>query len=315
MSRLDAADQILVGYNSVALLLVLLAPVKIPQQGWLLLFHLGVQAAWLKLSQFPGFDDATSATIKTRVVTILRAWIPILIIIPFYSESTILSHFFIPGNLDDWLVRTDLRLFGFDLNTKLSNGQPIWLDEFFHGVYFSYYALMIFPAVLLYRKSIIHFRHYMAGMVLLLMVHNLLFIFLPAAGPIHLRAELFKPGTGWIFIPLMNWIYAWGDYAGAAIPSAHVAASLFIFLSLRNHLRPLGQTLILIWIVTIFGSTVYCAYHYGIDVIAGIGTGLLFYGTYLKWPWLQYRPTQNGGTPRIATITTSSAPSAPDFAD
>ncbi|OIO58502.1 MAG: hypothetical protein AUJ47_11230 [Candidatus Marinimicrobia bacterium CG1_02_48_14] len=312
MNRLDAADQILVGYNILALVLVLLAPLKIPHQGWLFLFHLVIQAAWVKLSQFPGFNDTASD--KSNGWIILHAWIPILIIIPFYSEATFLSHYFIPGNLDEWLYRTDLRLFGFDLNHALSTGQPLWLNEFFHGVYFSYYGLMVYPAVLLYRESILRFRHYLAGLILLLMVHNLLFVFLPAAGPVHLRVELFPAGTGLLFIPLMNWIYGWGDYAGAAIPSAHVAASIFIFLSLRNQLKQAGQTVLAIWILAIFGSTVYCSYHYGIDVISGICTGLIFYGMYLKWPWLQYKPQQNGGI-RQPTTSTSFAPFAPDSAD
>lgn len=311
MPQLDAPDQIIASYNLLALILVILAPAKIPHQGWFLLFHLTVQVAILKQSQFPGFTEETTTGLKLSVI--FRAWVPILIIIPFYSEATFLSHFFISGNLDGWLHRTDLALFGFNLNKNFSANQPLWLDEIFHGIYFSYYGLMIFPAILLYQKSIIRFRHYLAGLLLLLVIHNVLFVFLPAEGPIHLRADLFKPGTGWVFIPLMNWIYRWGDYAGAAIPSAHVAASLYIFLSLRKLIKPFGQMVFALWIGAIFLSTVYCAYHYGIDVLTGSLTGLIFYGIYRKWTWLKYRPPRVGGTK--ATMDILSAPSAPDTAN
>lgn len=308
MQRLDATDQILVIYNLLVLILVLLAPAEVPHIGLLLIFHLVVQSLLLRQSKFIPIGDSGK---RSSPAMIYRHWLPILLIIPFYSEATHLSHYFISGSLDSWLSGWDQQVFGTDLNLFLARERPLWLNELFHGVYFSYYGLMIFPALLLYKKSPSRFRHYLAGLVLLMAVHNSLFIFIPAGGPVDYRADLFQQGV--FFIPLMNWIYSWGDYAGAAFPSAHVAASLFIYLSLRHQFQRLGQTLFALWIWAIFVSTVYCAYHYGVDVLAGFLSGLIFYGIYLKWPWLTYRPQQPAGGTR-ATTDGLSAPSAPDIA-
>lgn len=308
MQRLDAADQILVIYNLLVLVLVLLAPREIPSIGLVLVFHLVVQSLLLRQSKFIPTGDMGK---RSSPAMIYRHWLPILLIIPFYSEATYISHYFINGSLDPWLVAMDERIFGTDLNQFLAHDRPVWLNELFHGIYFSYYGLMIFPAVLLYRKSPTRFRHYLAGLILLMTIHNFLFIFIPAGGPVAFRAEFFTQGV--IFIPLMDWIYSWGDYAGAAFPSAHVAASLFIFMSLRHQFRRRGQTLFAIWVGAIFVSTVYCAYHYGVDVLAGLLSGLMFYGIYLKWPWLTYKPQQPAGGTH-ATTDGLSVPSAPDIA-
>lgn len=308
MNRLDATDQILVTYNLLALILVLLAPAEIPGMGWLLIFHLIVQSLLLRQSQQPPLPALGKSISLTAIY---RHWLPILLIIPFYAEATYLSHYFIDGSLDAWLHRLDFRIFGTDLNLFLAQDQSLWLNELLHGIYFSYYGLMIFPALLLYRQSPTRFRHYLAGLVLLMVAHNTLFIFLPAGGPVAYRGDLFPAGV--IFLPLMNWIYSWGDYAGAAFPSAHVAASLFIYMSLRHRFRRTGQTLFALWIWAIFVSTVYCAYHYGVDVLAGMLSGLMFYRIYLKWPWLTYNPPQPAGGTREMTDELS-APSVPGTA-
>jgi membrane-associated phospholipid phosphatase len=80
-----------------------------------------------------------------------------------------------------------------------------------------------------------------------------------------------KPG---VFFQIMAWIYRNFESPGAAFPSSHVAIALctvwFSFLYL-----PRIRWLHLVVGILLCVSTVYCRYHYVVDVIAGVVTVLI----------------------------------------
>jgi membrane-associated phospholipid phosphatase len=66
----------------------------------------------------------------------------------------------------------------------------------------------------------------------------------------------------------MHWIYRVFESPGAAFPSSHVAVTLTtVFFSFR-YLRPI-RWLHLCMAVLLCLSTIYCRYHYAVDVLAG----------------------------------------------
>ena len=74
----------------------------------------------------------------------------------------------------------------------------------------------------------------------------------------------------------MNLIYRLGENGGGAFPSTHVAAAIIAFIYSTKFFKK-G-----IWIIGFFSlgisvATIYCSYHYAIDSVAGIITGVLFY--------------------------------------
>ena len=67
----------------------------------------------------------------------------------------------------------------------------------------------------------------------------------------------------------MAWIYHWFEAPGAAWPSSHVAVAVCTVVFSFRYLRPIRYVHLALAILLCF-ATVYCRYHYGIDVIAGL---------------------------------------------
>ncbi|MFU8856619.1 MAG: phosphatase PAP2 family protein, partial [Deferrisomatales bacterium] len=63
---------------------------------------------------------------------------------------------------------------------------------------------------------------------------------------------------------------------GAAFPSSHVAVALLVALWGGTHF-PRLKLLLLVQFVLLSTSAVYCSFHYGVDIIAGVllGAGML----------------------------------------
>jgi len=76
------------------------------------------------------------------------------------------------------------------------------------------------------------------------------------------------------FFQLMAWIYRTFESPGAAMPSSHVAIALCtVFFSFR-YLRKI-RYVHLVMAVMLCLSTIYCRYHYAVDVVAGVLTAAL----------------------------------------
>ena len=72
----------------------------------------------------------------------------------------------------------------------------------------------------------------------------------------------------------MDFIYAKAENPGAAFPSSHVAATFLIAWWGSKHF---GRMKIFYWLTCLFLSiaTVYCMFHYAVDVIGGLLLGVL----------------------------------------
>ncbi len=271
--NLSSVEKVILGYNVLLLALIFCAPHSVPQKQLWLVFHTSV--ILVQLSVASRESDTGSAAF-----VFIRHWWPVLFLIPIYSEATLLDQSFVQGFHDSLLQRWERSLWGSEPAAWLAKGAPTFWIQFLHLVYFSYYLLMIFPGWLLYRRDHNAFRAYLTGLLVLFMVHDLWFILFPALGPLDQRAGLFTGFGG--FVGLMNFIYSWGEYGGGAFPSSHVAASWFIFLTLRKLFRWRGQLIFGLWVGLIAFSTVFCAYHYGVDVMGGIISGSLGYLIYYR---------------------------------
>ena len=135
---------------------------------------------------------------------------------------------------------------------------------------------------------------YLSVVSFVLYVCFLIYLFVPIAGPLFLyhhpeapeftfasqyqelvRANPYPPALkSGVFFQIMNLIYAGFDVPGAALPSSHVAVGLStVFFSFR-YLRPIRYWHLTAAILLCL-STVYCHYHYAVDVLTGALTALL----------------------------------------
>jgi membrane-associated phospholipid phosphatase len=157
--------------------------------------------------------------------------------------------------------------------------------------YFSYYLMIVGVGLALFLRNRQHFHHYISVVSFVFYVCYLIYIFLPVIGPriIYSNIAAFTPPPealpveAWVFpasvqsgpfFQIMAFIYEHLESIGAAFPSSHVAIALVtVYFSFRY--LPKIRWVHLVVALLLCLSTVYCRYHYAVDVVAGALTAAL----------------------------------------
>jgi len=250
-------------------------------------------AAMLHLVLIMMLFRITAVRRRTGPRALLRWFYPLLMLLPLHYEIELVGTLFHAGSVYDDLVRVwDRVLFGGHPHlflVKLLPG-PFW-RELFHFFYLAYYPLVVLGFVASWRKDHqdtapaagsgrpIFFPRFAFVFMGSFVTYMAIFILFPVVGPLDDRFLRFH-GQG-LLGPLIDLIYTVGDSAGGALPSSHIGLAIVIYLLLQ----PAKHWQRSLFIATILGLTVgavYGAFHYGIDAVGGIVTGVLFY--YL-WDW------------------------------
>lgn len=153
-----------------------------------------------------------------------------------------------------------------------------WFHELMEFAYFSYYLLPMIVMFLIFKHQAISnnlrwgkLRAFIRDLSATMLVCYTLYTFFPAWGPKYLQLEPINV-DGWIFTDIMRYIHSHGAILGAAFPSSHVAATMIYWWHLWI-LSPRHR----IWISLLFAllsmSTIYCRYHYVVDVLGGLFIG------------------------------------------
>jgi len=229
-----------------------------------------------------------------------RAWLrwlyPLLLMLPLHYEIELIGTVFHGGVIYDDLVKVwDGWLFGGHPHRYLADQLPgPWWREIFHLLYLTYFAIVIGGYWYAWRrgresneeggmKISPDFPRYAFVFLGAFLTYMLIFILFPVTGPLDDRFLRFE-GYG-LLGPLIDLLYTAGDSAGGAFPSSHIGEAVVIYLLLR----PRSQAIRALSIALILGltvSTVYGSFHYAIDAVAGLLTGLLFY---FFWNWFYRR--------------------------
>ena len=228
-----------------------------------------------------------------RVLDFLRHYYPILLYSFFYRETGELNRMFFPEYLDHGFIRLEDWLFGFQPCIEFMDRFPyLALSEIFYASYFSYYVMITGVGLALLLRNRRQFAHYVTVVSFVFYLCYLTYICLPVMGPraffreidgFNLAPEVqalaenpVYPAAVQVgpFFQIMAWIYRNFEGPGAAFPSSHVAIALttvwFSFLYL-----PRIRWLHLVVGLLLCGSTVYCRYHYVVDVVAGAAVTLI----------------------------------------
>ncbi|MCK4295278.1 MAG: phosphatase PAP2 family protein [Candidatus Marinimicrobia bacterium] len=205
----------------------------------------------------------------------LHTWMPLISLTLYYTQSTVFDNLFFAETFDNLLQKWDFAFFGVSLNRVFSPLlNSLFVDEVMHMFYFSFYLILFIPGIIMLSRQYRLFHEMVFSITLMMYIHYCFFMFFPGDGPICDRGFLFQNGI--IFIPLMNFIYRVGEYGGGAFPSTHVSAVVILFLYMRHFFKKFSWV-IGFFCVGIIVSTVYCSYHFTIDSITGIITGVIFY--------------------------------------
>ncbi len=233
--------------------------------------------------------QAHAAYPANRVLAFFRYYYPVLFYTGFYRETGELNHMFISDFLDPFFIRLDERLFGFQPSLAFMERLPyLPLSELFYAAYFTYYIMIAGIGLALYLRNRSQFFHYLSVVCFVFYICYLLYIIMPVIGPrVYFQGvteyrlppeaepavppaypETVKAG---VCYQIMAWIYRIFEAPGAAFPSSHVAVAIVTVYFSFKYLRRI-RWLHLADVVFLCLATVYCRYHYAVDVAAGAVT-------------------------------------------
>ena len=221
---------------------------------------------------------------------LLRHFYPLLLYTAFFCETGLINRMFFPDYLDPLVIRWEQAIFGGQPSVSfMEKLSYLAVSELFYMAYFSYYLMIIGVGIALFVRDRRQFFHFVSVVSFLFYVCYLIYVFLPVIGSraffhqvesyalppdsqrfasTDVYPESVKSG---IFFRIMLVIYRIFEAPGAAFPSSHVAVALCtVYFSFR-YLRPIRYWHLALAILLCF-ATVYCRYHYVVDVLAGLLT-------------------------------------------
>ncbi len=268
----------------------------------ILLFHNGTVPAWrwllgahvLCLGAVHWLVTGYARGGAGRALTFLRHFYPVILYTAMFRETGALNRMFFVDYMDPVVIGWEQALFGGQPSMLFMEKLPyLWLSELFYIAYFSYYVMIVGVGLALFLRNRPAFFHYVSVISFVFYVCYTIYIFLPVVGPrlfvreiegyalpeavqalasTHQFPAAVQEG---LFYKIMALIYEIFEAPGAALPSSHVAVALCtVYFSFRY--LPRIRHLHLLMALLLCASTVYCRYHYVIDVAAGMATALTF---------------------------------------
>ena len=223
---------------------------------------------------------------SNRVLDLLRHFYPMLLYTGFYCETGELNHMLVAGFLDPFFIQVEARVFGLQPSLAFMDWLPCpAVSELFYAAYLSYYVMVAGVGLALFYRNREQFFHYLSVISFLFYVCFLIYIFIPVEGPpifFRERAGYQLPANVQPLVApafpaavkagpccqIMAWIYHTFEAPGAAFPSSHVAVAIGTVCFSFRYLRSI-RWLHLVVVVLLCLATIYCRYHYVVDVVAG----------------------------------------------
>jgi len=286
----NAANYTFVDYASQAYSALVLALVvlfhnqTVPHWHWLAVTHMA------GLGMVHGLIRWKARGAVGRAADFLRHFYPVFLYIWFFWETGLLNRMFFSEYMDPLAIQWDQTLFGCQPSILFMEKLPwLALSEVFYASYFSYYLMIGGVGLALFVRDRHQFFHYISVVSFVFYLCYVVYIILPIIGPrvflqpingytLPAAIQRMTPSDTYpaavqkgLCFRLMGLIYDVFESPGAALPSSHVAVAICtVYFSFR-YLRPIRYPHLILAILLCL-STLYCRYHYAVDVVAGLIT-------------------------------------------
>jgi len=223
---------------------------------------------------------------------------PTLCVMIIFDSLGGLVHYINPKDVDPELIKLDYMIFNGHPTVMLEKIMSPLLTDILQVAYTTYYFIPVsFGAIVLMKNRREDFNRTLFLILLCFYLSYFGYILMPAVGPRFTIDHLQNAELRGLFIaePIQNFLNRLEGIKRDAFPSGHTAIPLVVLYLAYRFKRRLFWILLPIVAALIF-STVYCRYHYVVDIIAGFGLALLtiFLGEkYYDW-WLKVRPENSG---------------------
>jgi len=281
--RQRPADVITIGFLLFLLTLALMFYHDIPKAQFLISLYSILIIAQVIIARFKN---------RGRLMGLLYDLLfPITCVLVIFDSLEWLVHYVNPEDIDSILIRLDYMIFNNHPTVLLEKITNPLLTDLLQLAYSTYYFIPIsFGVVLLLNDQREKFDRTLFLILFCFYLSYIGYILMPALGPRftinHLQtAEL----QGFIVAePIQKFLNRLEGIKRDAFPSGHTAITLLVLYLAYRFERSYFWIFLPIVSALIF-STVYCRYHYVVDIIAGFGLTLLtiFMGEwYYEW-WLK----------------------------
>ncbi len=220
---------------------------------------------------------------------------PTICILLVFDSLEWIVHYVNPEDIDPILIKLDYLIFGNHPTIVLEKIMNPILTDLLQLAYSTYYFIPVsLGVILLYKKQYKEFEKSLFLILLCFYLSYLGYILFPALGPRFYLKELQTTELqGYIIAqPLIDLLNRLEGIKRDAFPSGHTGVTILVLYLSWKYSRKFFWFALPVVLALIF-ATVYCRYHYVVDVIAGI---LLFIVTliigewYYRWWEKRYKP-------------------------
>lgn len=263
--RLRPAD--LLNYSFLLLLIAVTA-----------VFHEKIKDPWSLIVLYSSIIvmQAILAGMKAKGVAARFAYelgLPVVSILAVFESLERVVHSINPRDIDPLLIRLDYMLFGGYPTVMMENMMSPLLTDFLQLAYTSYYFLPITLGVVLMKKNKnANFEHSLFLIMLCFYLSYIGYMVTPALGPRYTMNHLQGRELEGLFLagPVQHLLNVLEGIKRDAFPSGHTGVVLTVLYLAFRYEKKLFGIFFPVAVALIF-STVYCRYHYVVDVIAGVG--------------------------------------------
>ena len=215
---------------------------------------------------------------------------PTVSILLVFDSLEYIVHSINPRDIDPLLIRLDYLILGTYPTVALERFMSPLLTDVLQVAYTSYYFLPIVLGANLISRRDPSFDRVLFYVMLCFYLSYVGYLAAPALGPRFAMNHLQNADLqGWLLAgPVQDILNRLEGVKRDAFPSGHTAITLTVlFLSYRHARRLFPWFLPLV--AALIAATVYCRYHYVVDVIAGVLLALI---TIVLGDWIYGRRTE-----------------------
>jgi membrane-associated phospholipid phosphatase len=237
---------------------------QIPSSGPLLLIYLSLIVFQVIIVRISTFNAVLS---YTRDIIF-----PVIAVVILFDSLGLIVHAVNPRDIDYLLIQIDYRLFGLYPTVYMEKFVHPVLTDILQIAYSTYYFLPVTLGVVLKHGGKQEALERTLFTILLCFYLSYAgYLLFPALGPRYAMNHLHEEELGGFLFSeaIQNMLNLLEGVKRDAFPSGHTAIALVVLYLSFRYARTLFSILLLP-VLLLIAATVYCRYHYVIDVIGGV---------------------------------------------
>lgn len=264
--RMRPTEKIHFAALAVLSVLALLLRGRLEDPGAMLLGYAGLALPLFVMSVLARRQDSLPAPIQLIVDFYPAAFLPIL-----FNTLEPLIAALRGGARDDILIAADRALFGVDVTVWMQRLVHPWLNDVFFTFYATYYFFALTLGLILWARDRATARRYVFTLMVCYYISYAGYFLIPALGPRFAQASEYTVSllTTPVSRTIADGINSLEKTKLDVFPSGHTMITVAVLIVAWKRARDMFWVLLPIGTGLVI-STVYCRYHYVVDVLAGI---------------------------------------------